>query len=185
MQLNVLDDLAEAMKALDGKKQSRYICHHSGRKSGQQEQPGGRAVPIRRLGGFVGEPISYQGLSANTRLERTDDSKKGIWKPIQSSRLAESQQMIQPDGSNNQQAGNSDVQIQNEKAQISNRIFPRSWERNAAPSELWNAWAVLNLLRLACHIDWLFFRSRSQRQEGILYNVDRTFLDHSTWFFHA
>ena len=77
MQLNVLDDLAEAMKALDGKKQSRYICHHSGRKGGQQEQPGGRAVPIRRLGGFVGKPISYQGLSANTRLERTDDSKKG------------------------------------------------------------------------------------------------------------
>ena len=77
MQLNVLDDLAEAMKALDGKKQSRYICHHSGRKGGLQEQPGGRAVPIRRLGGFVGKPISYQGLSANTRLERTDDSKKG------------------------------------------------------------------------------------------------------------
>ena len=141
--------------------QSRYICHHSGRKGAEQEQLGGRALPIRRSKGFVGKLISYQGLSANTRLQRTDDSvleKGGIWKPIRSSRLAESQLMIQPDGSNNQQAGNSDVQIQNEKAQISNRIFPRSWKRNAAPSELWSAWAALNLLRLACHIDWLFFR---------------------------
>jgi hypothetical protein len=109
----------------------------------------------------------------------------GIWKPIQSSRLAESQLMIQPDGSNNQQAGNSDVQTQNEKARISNRMFPRSWKRNAAPSDLWSAWAVLNLLRLTCHIDidWVFLGSRSQRQEGILHNVDRTFLDPSTWFF--
>ena len=109
--------------------QSRYICHHSGRKGAEQEQLGGRALPIRRSEGFVGKLISYQGLSANTRLQRTDDSvleKGGIWKPIRSSRLAESQLMIQPDGSNNQQAGNSDVQIQNEKAQISNRIFPRS-----------------------------------------------------------
>ena len=47
----------------------------------------------------------------------------------QSSRLAESQLMFQPDGSNNQQAGNSDVETQNEKARISNRMFPRSWKK--------------------------------------------------------
>ena len=44
---------------------------------------------------------------------------------------------------------------------------PDPEKRNAAPSDLWNAWAVLNLLRLTCHIDidWLFLGSRSQRQE--------------------
>ena len=74
----------------------------------------------------------------------------------QSSRLAESQLMFQPDGSNNQQAGNSDVETQNEKARISNRMFPRSWKKECCAEWLVKCMSSFEFVEIdMSHWHWL------------------------------
>ena len=74
----------------------------------------------------------------------------------QSSRLAESQLMFQPDGSNNQQAGNSDVETQNEKTRISNRMFPRSWKKECCAEWLVKCMSSFEFVEIdMSHWHWL------------------------------